>query len=114
MFVDTVAPSADGDGVRRSSRRRAAHAALTYRDLRPPGCPRRDASGVARLTIRWGDGTVTRVKPGTHRIAHVYRRAGPLHDHGHGRSTAPATGRPSVRRVKIAKPPKPKPKPGAK
>ena len=33
-------------------------------------------SGVEKLTIRWGDGKTTQVQPGTHRIAHAYRRAG--------------------------------------
>jgi len=42
---------------------------LSYRDPAP-------ASGVAKLTIRWGDGTVTRLKPGTRGISHVYRRPG--------------------------------------
>jgi hypothetical protein len=41
---------------------------LPYRDPAP-------GSGIAKLTIRWGDGTITHVKPGTHRIVHVYRRA---------------------------------------
>jgi hypothetical protein len=40
-----------------------------YRDPAP-------ASGVATVTIRWGDRTTTRVRLGTHRIAHAYRRAG--------------------------------------
>ncbi|MBV9413372.1 MAG: hypothetical protein JO363_00185, partial [Solirubrobacterales bacterium] len=41
----------------------------------PAGLPASDASGVSGLTVRWGDGTVTHVKPGTHRILHTYRRA---------------------------------------
>ena len=31
---------------------------------------------MAALTIRWGDGTTTRIKPGTHRLVHAYRRPG--------------------------------------
>ena len=34
------------------------------------------ASGVAKLMVRWGDGTVTQIKPRTHRVVHVYRRPG--------------------------------------
>ncbi|MGH2885172.1 MAG: PKD domain-containing protein, partial [Solirubrobacteraceae bacterium] len=69
IFVDTVAPVLK---VTESGRRRAGSTEivrLTYHDPAP-------ASGIAKLTIRWGDGTVTSVKPGTHRIAHVYRRPG--------------------------------------
>jgi hypothetical protein len=76
VFVDTVAPRLR---VALSGARRVAGNVtlrLFYRDLPPAGLPKSDASGVARLTIRWGDGTVTRVNPGTHRIDHTYRREG--------------------------------------
>jgi hypothetical protein len=75
VFVDTVAPKVGAtlSGARRVSA--VLHLRLTYRDLPPTGLPGRDASGVARVTIRWGDGTTTHVKPGTHRINHTYRRA---------------------------------------
>jgi hypothetical protein len=74
VFVDTVAPkvAATLSGARRPAARLTLH--LTYRDAPPAGLPARDASGVASVTIRWGDGTSTRVKPGTHRIIHSYRR----------------------------------------
>ena len=69
VFVDTVAPvvKATESGPRRAASDEVLR--LSYHDPAP-------ASGVAKLTIRWGDGTVTRVKPGTHRIAHAYRRPG--------------------------------------
>ena len=69
VFVDTVAPQlkVTASGPRRAGSEEVLR--LFYRD-RAPG------SGVAKLTIRWGDGTVTHVKPGTHRIAHVYGRPG--------------------------------------
>jgi len=69
VFVDTVPPVLK---VAESGPRRAGSdevARLSYHDPAP-------ASGVAKLTIRWGDGAVTKVKPGEHRIAHVYRRPG--------------------------------------
>ena len=69
IFVDTVPPVAK---VTESGPRLAGSneiLRLTYHDPAP-------ASGVAKLTIRWGDGTVMHVKPGTHRVSHVYRRAG--------------------------------------
>jgi PKD domain len=69
IFVDTVPPvlKVTESGPRRAGSDEFVH--LTYRDPAP-------GSGVAKLTIHWGDGTVTEVKPGTHRVAHVYRRAG--------------------------------------
>ena len=76
IFVDTVPPllTVTASGPRRAGSDEVLR--LRYRDPAPPGLPAADASGVAKLTIRWGDGTVTHVKPGTHRIAHVFRRAG--------------------------------------
>jgi hypothetical protein len=68
VFVDTVAPVVK---VTESGPRRAGSdeiIRLSYRDPAP-------ASGVAKLTIHWGDGTITHLTPGTHRSAHVYRRA---------------------------------------
>ncbi len=69
VFVDTIAPrlKVTEAGPRRAGAGEVLR--LSYRDPAP-------ASGVVKLTIRWGDGTVTHVKPGTHRIAHVYRRPG--------------------------------------
>jgi hypothetical protein len=49
---------------------------LAYRDAPPAGLPTADASGVAELTIRWGDGTVVQVKPRARRLVQSYRRAG--------------------------------------
>jgi hypothetical protein len=75
---------------------------LSYRDAPPAGLPPSDASGVAGLTIRWGDGTITRVKRGTRRVLHTYRRSGRY------RITIRVTDRAGnqtrlVRRVKIAR-----------
>ncbi|HET6871191.1 MAG TPA: hypothetical protein VFH80_35085 [Solirubrobacteraceae bacterium] len=103
VFVDTVAPTAGAtlSGARRPGTRLTLH--LTYRDGPPAGLPARDASGVSSLTVRWGDGTSTTVKPGTHRIFHSYRRPGrykitiTVLDRAGNRTSA-------VRRVKIAKP----------
>ena len=69
IFVDTVAPvlKVTAAGPRRVGSEEVAR--LSYSDPAP-------ASGVAKLTIRWGDGTVTHIKPGTHRVVHVYRRPG--------------------------------------
>jgi hypothetical protein len=112
IFIDTVAPRL---AARFSGSRRLGSTVtlrISYRDAPPAGLPGSDASGVAGLTIRWGDGTVTHVKLGTHRIAHRYRRARRYRvtvtvvDRAGNRTSA-------VRRVKITKPPaKGKPAPG--
>jgi hypothetical protein len=76
VFVDTVAPTL---AVTASGARQVGSTltlTLRYRDAPPAGLPARDASGVAKLTIRWGDGTVDHLNPGTHRSGHAYRRAG--------------------------------------
>jgi PKD domain len=69
VFVDTVPPVLK---VAESGPRRAGSdeiLRLTYRDPAP-------ASGVAKLTIRWGDGTISHINPGAHRIPHAYGRPG--------------------------------------
>jgi hypothetical protein len=102
VFVDTVAPrlSASLSGARRAGA--GVTLRLSYRDAPPAGLPPSDASGVAGLTIRWGDGTITRVKRGTRRVLHTYRRSGRY------RITIRVTDRAGnqtrlVRRVKIAR-----------
>jgi hypothetical protein len=76
VFVDTVAPTltASVTGARRAGATLTLR--LSYRDVPPAGLPASDASGVAGLTIHWGDGTVSPVRPGTHRFAHAYVHAG--------------------------------------
>jgi hypothetical protein len=76
VFVDTVAPTL---AVRLTGARHVGSrltATLRYRDAAPNGLPGRDASGVLKLSVRWGDGTVVFLKPGAHREVHVYRRPG--------------------------------------
>ena len=76
VFIDTVKPtlSVAVSGARRAGSGVAV--TMRYRDAPPAGLPARDASGVEKLTVRWGDGTVTHLKPGEHRAVHAYRRAG--------------------------------------
>ncbi len=104
VFVDTVAPrlSAAVSGARHAGATLTLR--LSYRDPPPAGLPARDASGVASLTIRWGDRSSTPVKPGARRLLHVYRRPGrykitiTVIDRAGNRTTI-------VRRVKVTKPP---------
>jgi hypothetical protein len=76
MFIDTVAPhvrlrlrspAVAGTGLK---------ANLAYTDPPPAGEAPSAASGVARVVIRWGDGTATRLRLGTHTVIHTYRRSG--------------------------------------
>ncbi len=103
VFVDTVAPTlrAKLSGARRIDA--ALKLRLSYRDAPPAGLPGRDASGVKSITIHWGDGTTSHVKPGAHRLTHIYRRPGrfavtiTISDRAGNRRTI-------VRHVKIARP----------
>jgi hypothetical protein len=76
VFVDTVAPTL----AARVSGTPHAGSQLTltlrYRDAPKAGLPSRDASGVEKLTIYWGDRSVVHLKPGAHRETHIYRRPG--------------------------------------
>lgn len=76
VFVDTVAPTATLrllDHARVGSKLRMA---VRYADHPPAGEPRFDASGVITVVIRWGDGSVLRVRRGTRLASHRYRRPG--------------------------------------
>ncbi len=76
VFVDTVAPTV---GLSASARARV-HVPVTvhvvYGDAAPAGEPASDASGVADLLIRWGDGSQSDVRLGSHHLSHRYGRAG--------------------------------------
>ena len=76
VFIDTVSPHVKlrlrSPGVAGSQ----LSAELSYSDPPQPGEPLSDASGVAKVLIRWGDGTTTRLRLGSHRVSHAYRRAG--------------------------------------
>lgn len=76
VFIDTVPPHVT---LRLRSPAVAGSkllADLSYSDPPQPGEPRSDASRVAKVLIRWGDGTTTRLKLGTHQVSHAYRHAG--------------------------------------
>ena len=76
VFVDTIAPrpSMRLRGVRIVGQRQTL--AVSAIDPPPPGQPSAAASGVAQITVRWGDGTVRRVSRTSATITHVYRRRG--------------------------------------
>jgi hypothetical protein len=79
IFVDTVAPRVTLRLPRSASAGSQLHATVGYVDLPPAGRPRSAASGVAKVLIRWGDGTSLRLPVGTHRASHSYRRRGRYH-----------------------------------
>jgi hypothetical protein len=75
IFVDTLAPAlrlklkgmrTAGSPIQLDAR---------YSDARH-GASRADASGVASVTIRWGDGSLSRLRPGSHHALHTYKRGG--------------------------------------
>ena len=76
VFVDTVPPA----GAMRLYGRPLVGTTLrvyaNYIDRPPAGEPTTDASGVANVVVRWGDGTAAKLKPGFHRSFHAYRRPG--------------------------------------
>ncbi len=72
VWVDTVAPAVT---LKLTGRKRAGsvlHVYLGYTDS-PPPVPRADASGVASVVVKWGDGTSYRI---AHGKFHVYARPG--------------------------------------
>jgi len=112
VFVDTVAPTAAVSVYGRALVRSELHVFVSYIDLPPSGEPPADASGIAKVVVLWGDGTISQVRLGLHRSFHSYRRPGRY------RIAAVVTDRAgNVTRVvtylRVTKP-KRGPKPGAK
>ncbi len=72
LFVDTLAPVATFTltGTRKAGS--PVHVYIRYTDT-PPGLPPSDGSGVASVTVSWGDRTVSRTQ---HSKFHVYKRRG--------------------------------------
>ncbi|MFZ0041488.1 MAG: PKD domain-containing protein [Solirubrobacteraceae bacterium] len=72
VFVDTVKPRASfklsGPGVAKDTER----VRVTDSDHPPLGLPKSDASGVASVQVRWGDGTTSKLSG--HTKTHVYKR----------------------------------------
>lgn len=72
VFVDTVAPRVS-ESIRGTfivaTRERLT---VRYSDLPPPGLPRAAASGVATVSVNWGDGTIARIRRTS--ASHVYTR----------------------------------------
>jgi hypothetical protein len=76
VFVDTVPPTGAMTLYGRQLTGSMLHVFVTYVDLQPAGEPPTDASGVANVVVRWGDGTVVPLTLGSHRSFHAYLRPG--------------------------------------
>jgi len=76
VFVDTVSPTAALSIYGRSLVGAQLHAYVSYVDLPPAGEPPADASGIAKLVVLWGDGTIAPLATGSHRSFHTYSRPG--------------------------------------
>jgi hypothetical protein len=76
VFVDTVPPTATFTVYGRRLVGSRLHLYTTYGDLPQPGEARADASGVAKVVVRWDDGTTVTLRRGFHRSFHGYRRPG--------------------------------------
>jgi hypothetical protein len=76
FFVDTVPPTGQIRLLARPTVGKQLPVSIGYSDHPPPGEPAFDASGVAKVTMSWGDGTVVHVPLGKHVVLHKYRRVG--------------------------------------
>jgi hypothetical protein len=108
VFVDRIAPLVKTLvlGTRQVDKR--LHTFVSYGDPPPPLSPAADASGLAKVTVNWGDRTrVATLKLGFHRSFHTYLKPGTY------RVTVTVTDKASntTRTVTVVKvKPKPKPK----
>ncbi len=72
VFVDTIPPvvSYTLSGTKRVGS--LLHVYVSYNDT-PPGLPAADGSGVASVSVNWGDGSIYQIRHGKF---HIYRRPG--------------------------------------
>jgi hypothetical protein len=76
VFVDTVLPTVAVKLFGRPVIGSKLHIYASYVDLPQAGEPPADASGIAKVVVLWGDGTIVRPSRGSHRSFHTYSRAG--------------------------------------
>ena len=110
VFVDRVPPLVKTSvlGNRRVLKR--LHTYISYGDPPPPLSPGTDASGIAKVTVNWGDHTpVVGLKLGNHRSFHAYQKPGRYTVTVTVSDKAGNTTR-TVTIVKVKPKPKPKPK----
>jgi hypothetical protein len=76
VFVDTVSPTVAVKLFGKPVIGSKLHVYASYVDLPQAGEPPADASGIAKVVVLWGDGTIVRPRRGSHRSFHAYRRPG--------------------------------------
>jgi hypothetical protein len=76
VFVDTQPPTVQFSvlGTRRIGKR--LQVLIRDADLPPEGQPPPDASGLAKVTVNWGDRTLVRLATARHRSFHTYLKPG--------------------------------------
>ncbi len=76
VFVDTQPPTVQFSlfGTRRIHKR--LHVFIKDADLPPAGQPSTDASGLAKVTVNWGDQTLIHLGSARHRSYHTYVKPG--------------------------------------
>jgi hypothetical protein len=77
VFIDRVAPLVKTSvlGARQVLKR--LHVFVSFGDPPPPLSPAADASGVAKVTVNWGDHSkLVALRPGSHRSFHTYVKPG--------------------------------------
>ena len=115
VFVDRIAPLVKTAVLGTKQVLKRLHVFVSYGDPPPPLSPAADASGVAKVTVNWGDRTkLVTLKLGNRRSFHTYLRPGRY------RVTVTVTDRAgnttrTITTVKVKPKPKPhkKPKKGA-
>jgi hypothetical protein len=76
VFVDTERPTVRFSvlGTRRIDKR--LHVFIKDADLAPPGLPSTDASGLAKVSVNWGDHKLIHLAANRHRSFHTYVKPG--------------------------------------
>jgi hypothetical protein len=77
VFVDRVAPLVKTSVLGTRQVLKSLHVFVSYGDPPPSLSPAADASGVAKVTVNWGDHTkLVALRPGSHRSFHTYVKPG--------------------------------------
>jgi hypothetical protein len=111
VFVDRVAPLVKTSVLGTREVLKRLHVFVSYGDPPPPLSPAADASGIAKVSVNWGDRTrLVALKVGNHRSFHTYLKPGRY------RVTVTVTDKASnktrtVTKVKVKPKPKHKKKP---
>jgi hypothetical protein len=110
VFVDRIPPLVKTTVLGTRQVLKSVHTFTSYGDPPPPLSPAADASGIAKVTVSWGDHTpLVKLKLGAHRSFHTYLKPGRYKVTVAVSDKAGNTTR-TVTIVKVKPKPKPKPK----